>query len=103
MGATNPAFDAWINGKNFLRPYERGFARSLRRQDLKDLYYFEGSLYVSYTQDLRQRESFYHNKTLPYIVPKWQAFEVDDIVDFICVEAMMRNLSKIKKGMVKHE
>ena len=33
---------------------------------------------------------------MAYLVPKWQAFEIDDLTDFICVEAIMNNLAIIK-------
>jgi len=29
-------------------------------------------------------------------VPKWQAIEIDDLTDFICAQAIMNNLDKIK-------
>ena len=42
------------------------------------------------------KKTFYHDKTLPYITDKFKSFEIDDIVDHICVEAIFKNLNKIK-------
>jgi CMP-N,N'-diacetyllegionaminic acid synthase len=39
---------------------------------------------------LRQRRSFYHERTLGYEMPKWKSFEVDDITDFTIIEALMK-------------
>jgi hypothetical protein len=26
---------------------------------------------------------------LPYVTPRWKSFEVDDLVDFICIQAIL--------------
>ena len=78
-----------LSENGFLLPYEDQM-KTLRRQDLPDIFFFEGSVYVSKCDAYIQKKAFYHDKTLPYIVPKWKSFEVDDIVDFTIIEAMMR-------------
>lgn len=75
--------------KGFLVPYNKSVFSAKRRQDLQDLYFFEGSLYLSYVDSLKKRRAFYHEKTLGYEVPKYKSFEVDDIVDFKIIEALM--------------
>ena len=71
----------WLN-KNFI---------PTRRQDISPAYFLEGSVYISYVEDFLETETFCHEGTLPFIMPKAKSFEVDDIVDFHCVEAVMRN------------
>jgi len=68
----------------------------LRRQELQDVYFFDGTIYISEVKELVEKRSFYHKKTLAYIVPKWKLFEVDDLVDLICIESIMKNLNRIK-------
>ena len=85
----HPAFMVKLSENGFLLPYEDQM-KTLRRQDLPDIFFFEGSVYVSKCDAYIQKKAFYHDKTLPYIVPKWKSFEVDDIVDFTIIEAMMR-------------
>ena len=75
--------------------YEDKFS-STRRQDLATCYRYEGSLYLSEIPTLLKEKSFYHQATLGYVVPKWQAIEIDDLTDFICAQAIMHNLDKIK-------
>jgi len=95
--ATHPVFDVVINKKGLIDPYlADDFSMAGRRQEIEDLYFFEGSLYISDMLILAKKKTFYHNRTLPHIVPKWKAFEVDDIVDFICIEAILSNINKIK-------
>lgn len=91
----HPSFLAAINRKGLLTPYLGDFSSFGRRQDLSELYFPEGSIYLSSVNELIKHKGFYHSKTMAYIVPKWESPEVDDITDFICIEAIMRNLSLI--------
>ena len=45
--AAHPAFDVKINDKGLIEPYETKKFKILRRQEITDLFYFEGSLYIS--------------------------------------------------------
>lgn len=62
----------------------------IRRQDVRDFYFFEGTIYISETKTLLHYKNFYHRNTMGYIVPKWKSLEIDDIDDFIMVETMMK-------------
>ncbi len=97
--AAHPMFDVTITKKGLLQPfYSNEFSTVKRRQDISDLYFFEGSLYISDSFVFLQKKTFYHNRTLPYIVQRWKAFEIDEVIDLICVEAIIKNLDKIKKS-----
>ena len=63
--------------------------KTLRRQELSVLYFFEGSLYLSEIDYYIETQSFYHNLTLPYVVPKYKSYEIDDIVDFYIIENLL--------------
>lgn len=88
----HPAFMVKVGNDKRLMPYEDKM-KTLRRQELPDVFFFEGSVYVSKCDVFLEKKVFYHDKTLPYIVPKWKSFEVDDIIDFTIIEAM----AKLKK------
>ena len=62
----------------------------LRRQDLPDIYFFDGTIYISEVKAFFKNQTFYHNRTLAYIVPRWKSIEVDEIFDLICVEAIIK-------------
>lgn len=91
----HPAFSIKINQQGFLQPYQDSF-QVLRRQELPQCFRYDGSLYCSDIKTLMQEQSFYHQATLGYLVPKWQAFEIDDLTDFVCIEAIMNNLARIQ-------
>jgi len=74
----------------FLCPYSNLDYKVRRRQDIESLYFFEGSLYISYIDSLKIKKNFYHEKTLGYIMPKWKTYEVDDISDFIIIESLLQ-------------
>jgi len=52
---------------------------------------------MSETNELFRKKGFYHSKTMAYIVPRWKAPEVDEIVDLVCIEATLKNIVKIKR------
>jgi CMP-N,N'-diacetyllegionaminic acid synthase len=94
----HPDFTVSITNIGVIAPYGlNGFASMNRRQDLSRLYVFEGTIYISDTQVLLTKRSFYHDRTLPYVVPKWKSFEIDDFVDFLCVETIMNNREVLKR------
>jgi hypothetical protein len=86
--ATHPAFLVDISKEGLLKSYLKEM-KTLRRQELSDLYFFEGSLYLSDIEFYIKEQTFYHDLTLPYVVPKYKAYEIDDIVDFYIVEKIL--------------
>ncbi len=86
----NPAFLVKKDGNGFISGYENKDMKVLRRQEIEDIYFFEGSLYISDITTYLYRKSFYHKDTIGYEVPKYKALEIDDIYDFIMVEAIMK-------------
>ena len=96
--ATHPSFNVLIKDDGRITPYMNdNFVGTGRRQDLSDLYFLEGSLYISDVDILLKQKMFYHKRTLPYVVPRYKSFEIDDLLDFLCVETIMKNIDKIKR------
>jgi N-acylneuraminate cytidylyltransferase/CMP-N,N'-diacetyllegionaminic acid synthase len=73
-----------------MRPYAvASFGQMPRRQDTEPLFSLDGSLYASTVEALRRERGFCHARTLSYATPRHKSFEVDDLVDFICIEAIL--------------
>ena len=68
--------------------------KTIRRQEINNVYFFDGSLYVSDVDYYLKKKTFYHKYTLGYEMPKWKSFEVDDKVDFLIMENIMKNKKK---------
>lgn len=98
--AAHPAFDVIIRKNGTIKPLMYpDFSHAVRRQDITDIYFFEGSLYISDTTVLLEKRSFYHDRTLPYIVPRYKSLEIDEQIDFIYAESILKNLDIIKKSL----
>jgi CMP-N,N'-diacetyllegionaminic acid synthase len=62
-----------------------------RRQDLKPAFFPYGVAYCAKTKVLLRENTFYTSRCLAFQLLRYQNFEIDDIYDFFCVEAIMRN------------
>lgn len=87
----HPSFMFRLAAQDRLVPFLSISPTGLRRQEIEPLFYVEGTLYASKVETLRQRRSFYHEDTLAYEVDKWKALEIDDIIDFKMVEALVHS------------
>ena len=87
--AQNPEFLVCLSENNFLIGFDQSEIKPVRRQEIRDVYFLEGSIYVSDTKTLIARRTFCHQETLGCIFPKWKSLEVDDLEDLIMVEALM--------------
>ena len=94
--ATHPAFSLRIKKNSLIKPYIGNSFRVLRRQEIEELYFFEGSIYISDVKILLKEKTFYHEKTLPYIVPRWQSLEIDEMIDLMTAETILKNLNLIE-------
>jgi N-acylneuraminate cytidylyltransferase/CMP-N,N'-diacetyllegionaminic acid synthase len=87
--SSHPSFLFTIQNR-LLNPMLKQQPNRLRRQDLKnDYYYLEGSVYVTSIQALIKYGGFYHAETMPWVVERYKAVEVDELSDFIVAEALM--------------
>ncbi len=97
--SAHPAFAVRLDDRGLMRPFSApSFGQLPRRQDIEPLYALDGSLYVSTVAALRRENGFYHGRTLPYVTPRYKSFEVDDLVDFICIEALLAHRDAIENA-----
>lgn len=62
-----------------------------RRQDLEPVYALDGSFYLSTIDAIRQKRGFCHDATMGISTDRFKSLEVDDLTDFICIEAIMKH------------
>ena len=82
----------------YVHIYERSGARITRRQDLDTVYFPYGVIYLAKALNLIQTGTFYQDRTIPFLIERWQNYEVDDIYDFICIEAVINH---VREGVHK--
>jgi CMP-N,N'-diacetyllegionaminic acid synthase len=87
--AQNPAFLVKLSENGTLNGLENLQVKAIRRQEVEDIYFLEGSIYISETETLLEKQTFYHKETIGYEFPKWKSLEIDDLDDFTMVEALM--------------
>ncbi len=93
----NPYMAKKIDEKGLIRPFFESFRAEGRRQELPKAYIPYGVLYASKVSALREYGTFYQPRTMPLVTQRWQNYEVDDIYDFLCVEAVMKQVIAERK------
>lgn len=89
----HPNFNYKINKKGLIKFNKKTYSQ--RRQNLTDNFFLDGSLYISKVSSIFKSRTFYHDKTLSFITPKWKSFELDDKVDLIILNSLMKNKKKL--------
>jgi len=81
---------------NYVKPYEPTGEIITRRQDFSKVYFPYGVIYLSKITSLEATNTFYQERTIPFFIQRWQNYEVDDIYDLKCIEAVIN--CKIHQG-----
>lgn len=87
--SSHPAFCVTIDKDGLAKPFLKKDIKHVRRQELDEVYYLDGTLYFSEVDFLREKKTFYHDKTLIYVVERYKYLEVDEEMDLVCIEALM--------------
>ena len=90
--ACHPVFCSKVGPVGLIEPLMGEAIKHLRRQDLSEVLFPEGTVYASNVSALRKRRSFYHEKTIAHIVERYKQFEVDEEMDLVLIEAIMKYL-----------
>lgn len=60
-----------------------------RRQDISELYFLDGSLYISKVDSFKRFHTFIQERTCAIRLENWKSFEVDEEIDLVIIEAIM--------------
>lgn len=66
-----------------------------RRQD-HDTVYWPFGTFMTKTDTLLREKSFYPSRLTHYKIKRYQCYEIDDLYDFLCVEAVMKHEWSLK-------
>ncbi|MCK5504522.1 MAG: acylneuraminate cytidylyltransferase family protein [Thermodesulfovibrionia bacterium] len=86
----HPSIMKGIDG-GYVKPLEMNSGNITRRQDLDKVFFPYGVIYLVKTEKLIEHGTFYQERTVPYFIERWQNYEIDDIYDFVCIEAVMNH------------
>lgn len=85
----HPAYAKKIGRRGFVESYLPRIGGGSLRQELPRAYFPYGVIYLSSTQFLRRSGQAYGGRILPLEIERWQNYEINDIFDFRCVEAIL--------------
>ncbi len=80
-----------VDERGYMVPFVEDAEKVVRRQELRDAFFPYGVIYLSSISSLLQSRTFYPERTIPFFIERWQCYEIDDIYDFVAVEAVLEN------------
>lgn len=86
----HPSIMKRLAGQGF-EPFCPELAQTTRRQDNAPAYFPYGVAYIAKTRVLLEENTFYARRATWYEIKRYQHYEIDDLHDFLCVEAVMRH------------
>jgi len=78
-----------LDGK--VEPFVPELQQTTRRQDNAPAYFPYGVAYMAKTPVLLEENTFYTRRCLGFPIRRYQNYEIDDIYDLLCVEAVMKH------------
>lgn len=73
-----------------MEPYCPELTQTTRRQDNVPAYFPYGVAYIAKTTELLREKTFYLRRCTPFVIKRYQNYEIDDLHDFLCVESVMK-------------
>jgi len=73
-----------------LKPYCLNLTNTARRQDNDKAFFPYGVAYIAKVDTYLKERTFYTTKNTYYEIEKYQCHEIDDIYNFLCIEAIMK-------------
>jgi CMP-N,N'-diacetyllegionaminic acid synthase len=93
----HPEYVKILGDDGFIYPYCENNIKYHRRQDLPKAYFPYGVVYICKTEIFKEKRTFYMEKTIPYIIDRWQNYEIDDIYDLLCIENIFKYILEVTK------
>jgi CMP-N-acetylneuraminic acid synthetase len=93
----HPAYAKKIGADRLLHPYFDGMAGASLRQSLPSALFPYGVIYISSAPALRKFRVVYGGRIMPFPIERWQNYEINDICDFRCIEALLRHKKEVCK------
>lgn len=80
-----------INKEGKIIPYDENLKPIKQRQQADIAYFPYGVIYLIKTEVLYKINSFYSDNIIPFYIERWQNYEIDDLYDFLCIEAIFKS------------
>jgi len=80
-----------LDQENRLQQLIEAPVETVRRQDFPTTYILNGAIYIVRRQWFMEHHKFFDNTTCAYIMPKNRSVDIDDRLDFMLCEAIMKS------------
>jgi CMP-N-acetylneuraminic acid synthetase len=95
----HPAYAKTLSWDGLVESYIDSSKRvAMLRQNLPIVYFPYGVIYLSKVSSIKRYNAAYAGKILPYLIERWQNYEINDMWDFMCVESILANNKKEIQG-----
>ncbi len=91
------SIDFQFNKKNGFLSAIKKTNNHKRRQEIKNNFILDGSIYISNINTFLKSKGFISNRTLGYLMPKWKTFEIDDNLDYLIAKFLYKMSDYEKK------
>lgn len=87
---THPSY-ALVMTQGFVNPVNEAEPMPERRQDLAPIVTAYGTVFAAHVSHYEKHGTFFTKKCKAQVLERWQSYEIDDLYDFVCVEAVLRH------------
>lgn len=74
-----------------IEPFCKELVQTTRRQDNAPAFFPYGVAYVAKTDVLLEENTYYTRRCMGFPIHRYQNYEIDDLLDFYCVESVMKH------------
>ncbi len=86
----HPSIIKKISSEGCIVPYAPAQPSVYQRQQHDEALFPYGVGYLIKISVLKEKHTIYTDNVIPYYIERWQNYEIDDIYDFKCIEAIMQ-------------
>lgn len=90
----HPTIVKTINNEGQIIPYLENAAKITQRQETDKAYFPYGVGYLVKVDHFLKTHQFYESSSINYFIDRWQCYEIDDIYDFVAIEAVLNYKNK---------
>ena len=87
----HPTIVKKLNDQGLVKPYIDHSKNIYQRQQMDNAYFPYGVIYLSKVDAFYRQKKFYTEKTIAFLIERWQNFEIDDSLDFEIIEKILIN------------
>jgi CMP-N,N'-diacetyllegionaminic acid synthase len=77
--------------ENSIQPFCTELSLGNERKIIENAYFPYGVAYMAKTSILLNEMTFYTERCMGFLIQRYQNYEIDDLYDLLCVEAIMKN------------